>query len=344
MQVITQSGVNSVVSTTPAILSALYDSSIELLRSTMTPHTHIPVLLKEVLSYLKPHQGGQYLDCTFGRGGYARAILEAADCTLTAVDRDPHAGEVAQQFKAEFDDRFTFVQECFGNIHALFAEQAGQFDGIVFDLGVSSPQLDEASRGFSFRYDAPLDMRMSESGQTAADVINKLPEKQLADIIYLYGEEHYSRPIAKAICEQRKEQPFSTTHELANLVRRIVPRSRDGIDPATRTFQALRIYVNNELEEIERGLQGALDLLAPGGILVVVSFHSLEDRIVKQFINLNSQPQGTSRHLPLRKHDLPILTKLTRKPVEPSSDETRANPRARSAKLRAAQKQERTTA
>jgi 16S rRNA (cytosine1402-N4)-methyltransferase len=311
-----------------------------LLRSLMTPLAHTPVMLQEVLSYLKPKDGGQYLDCTFGRGGYARAILEAADCLLTAVDRDPRAEETALQFKAEFESRFTFVQDCFSNIKSLLADRAGQFDGIVFDLGVSSPQLDEAHRGFSFRYDAPLDMRMSESGKTAADVVNTLPEKQLADMIYLYGEEHYSRAIAKAICEQRKTTPILTTHELANLVRKIVPRSRDGIDPATRTFQALRIYVNDELEEIERGLQGSIDLLAPGGILVVVSFHSLEDRIVKQFVNLKSETQGTSRHLPLRAQDQPILTKLTRKPIEPSNDEIKKNPRARSAKLRAVQKQE----
>ena len=317
---------------------SLYNTPHLISRFPMTPLAHTPVMLCEVLSYLKPKDSGRYLDCTFGRGGYARAILDAAECTLTAVDRDPRAGEVALQFKAEFEDRFTFVQACFGNIHTVFSDQTGQFDGIVFDLGVSSPQLDEAHRGFSFRYDAPLDMRMGDSGQTAADALQTLSESQLADIIFLYGEERYSRAIAKAIYEQRKTQPILTTHELANLIRKIVPRSRDGIDPATRTFQALRIYVNNELDEIERSLQGALTLLAPGGTLVVVSFHSLEDRIVKQFINLHSEPQGTSRHLPLKQKDQPALTKLTRKPVEPSNDEIRANPRARSAKLRAATK------
>lgn len=320
----------------------LRDEAMTTIRTTtMNTLSHTPVMLQEVLSYLKPKDDALYLDCTFGRGGYARAILEAAECSLIAVDRDPRAAEVALQFKAEFDDRFTFAQGRFSTIHTLFADQAGQFDGIVFDLGVSSPQLDEAQRGFSFRFDAPLDMRMGAEGKTAADAVNTLPEKQLADIFFLLGEERFSRPLARAICEQRKIQRIATTMELATLVRKIVPRSRDGIDPATRTFQALRIYVNNELEELERGLQGALHLLAPGGTLVVVSFHSLEDRIVKQFINLHSQPQGTSRHLPLRHHDRPVMTKLTSKPIEPSIEEIRENPRARSAKLRAAQKESR---
>jgi 16S rRNA (cytosine1402-N4)-methyltransferase len=320
--------------------SDIWHLTSELYGTIMTPLSHIPVLLQEALFYLKPKQGGRYLDCTFGRGGYARAILEAADCSLVGIDRDPRATEVALQLKAEFQERFSFAQGCFGDIHMVFVEQTGQFDGIVFDLGVSSPQLDEGHRGFSFRFDAPLDMRMGEEGQTAADVVNTLPETRLADILFLLGEERFSRSIAKAICVQRKVKPITTTFELANLVRQIVPWSRDGIDPATRTFQALRIYVNNELEELQRGLQGALNLLAPGGVLVVVSFHSLEDRIVKQFINLHSQPQGTSRHLPLRAQDAPTLIKLTPKPVEPSLEEIKMNPRARSAKLRAAQKQE----
>jgi 16S rRNA (cytosine1402-N4)-methyltransferase len=322
--------------------TVMASSAMKTIRTTtMNTLSHTPVMLQEVLTYLKPKDGGHYLDCTFGRGGYARAILEAAECTLVAVDRDPRAAEVALQFTAEFGDHFTFIQERFSMIHALLVGQTRQFDGIVFDLGVSSPQLDEAQRGFSFRFNAPLDMRMGEGGQTAADVINTLSEKKLADILFLLGEEHFSRSIAKAICERRKINPITTTFELATLVRKIVPRSRDGLDPATRTFQALRIYVNNELEELERGLQGALDLLAPGGALVVVSFHSLEDRIVKQFINLCSQPQSTSRHLPLRHQDRPILSKLTSKPIEPSAEEVKRNPRARSAKLRAAQKESR---
>lgn len=307
-------------------------------RTTMIAKTHTPVLLQEVLSHLNPKTGGLYLDCTFGEGGYSEAILDAAECQLIAIDRDPRAVQLAEKMQKQFSNRFSFVSGCFGDIAEFFKQYRGQIDGIVFDLGVSSPQLDEAHRGFSFRSDASLDMRMSHSGQTAADVVNTLPEKDLAHIIFQFGEERFARQIAKAICIQRMSKPIERTLELADLVRQVVPRSRDGIDPATRTFQALRIYVNDELGELKRGLQGALSLLAPGGNLVVVSFHSLEDRIVKQFIHEYSQFQAFSRHIPTPMQEQPLLTKLTAKPIAPNADEIAINPRARSAKLRAAQK------
>jgi 16S rRNA (cytosine1402-N4)-methyltransferase len=304
----------------------------------MTALTHVPVLLREILTFLKPRDGGIYLDCTFGTGGYARAILESADCRLIAMDRDPRVAPYVQQFKAEFGERFTFMPGCFGEISQSLSQVCGQLDGIVFDLGVSSPQLDEAQRGFSFRFDAPLDMRMSQEGESAADVVNTLPEDALANLIYELGEERKSRQIAKIICEQRQIQPICTTFELAAMVRKVVPKSRDGIDPATRTFQALRMYVNDELKELENGLEGALSLLAPRGILAVVSFHSLEDRLVKQFIQHESQSVGKSRHTPLPQERVARLVKITKKPIRPSQEETVGNPRARSAKLRVAEK------
>lgn len=296
---------------------------------------HQPVMLNEVLEALDPRAHQTYIDATFGAGGYSRGILKAQEeARVIALDRDPDAIKRSVPLKEEFGDRFSIVQTCFGEMKSVVLD--GNYDGIVFDLGVSSPQLDEADRGFSFRATGPLDMRMSQSGKTAADLVNSLPESELADIIWKYGEERHSPRIARAICTDRAEKPFETTQELADLIRRIVPGKPGDIDPATRTFQALRIAVNDELGELERGLAASEDLLQEGGRLVVVSFHSLEDRIVKDFFRKRSgrMPQG-SRHVPLMyPQDRPTFHQVYSKSVTATSDEIAENSRARSAKLR----------
>jgi 16S rRNA (cytosine1402-N4)-methyltransferase len=301
------------------------------------PGGHVPVLLAEVLEVLRPRDGGIYLDGTFGLGGYARAILEAADCRLLAFDRDPAAIEAGAALGADYPDRLTLVLDRFSEMQRYLS---GPLDGVALDLGVSSPQLDQAERGFSFRFDGPLDMRMGESGESAADVVNSRDEAELADILWRYGEERKSRPIARAIVRRRAEQPYARTLELAETVRSVVRKAKDGIDPATRTFQGLRIYVNDELGELERGLAAAERCLAPGGRLAVVSFHSLEDRLVKDFLRRRSSdaPRG-SRHLPeVEAGPAPSFELLTRQAIKPSAAEAAANPRARSARLRAAER------
>ena len=250
-----------------------------------TRQKHIPVMLDEVLENLKPAAGKVYVDATFGNGGYTKAILEKASCKVIALDRDPNVKSRAEELKKEFGDRFEFRAGQFGNFAELVSEE---INGAVFDIGVSSMQLDQAERGFSFSKEAPLDMRMSCTGTSAADLVNNLPEKELADLIYKYGEEKKSRQIASRIAERRKTKKITTTTELAEIIYSVIHKSPNSIDPATRTFQALRIAVNNELQELENGLKGALLRLVPGGRLVVVSFHSLEDRIVKTFFNENS--------------------------------------------------------
>ena len=231
---------------------------------------HIPVMLNEVLHYLAPQSGEIIVDATFGAGGYSRAILDKAECELHSIDKDPAANSRALEVKANYGERFSFHQGSFSDLAALVANKP--VDGIVFDLGVSSMQLDEGERGFSFGKDGPLDMRMSKSGETAADVVNNLSVEELTRIISLYGEERYALKVARAIIAAR---PLYTTLELANVVRKVVFRTPGGIDSATRTFQGLRIYVNRELEELEAGLRAAEKILKPGGKLVVVSFHSL---------------------------------------------------------------------
>jgi len=309
--------------------------------SAASPHN--PVMLDEVLAHLNPQAGKCYVDGTFGAGGYSRAILAHAACTLIAMDRDPNVAEHRRALEEDFQDRFTFIQGRFGEMAELLkARDIQQVDGIVLDIGVSSMQLDEGGRGFSFRLDGPLDMRMSGEGDSAADVVNALEEGALADIIYRYGEERHSRRIAREIARVRAEKPIETTSELASLIHRVMPPKKQGIDPATRTFQALRIYVNDELGELERALDAANQLLAPGGRLVVVSFHSLEDRIVKHHIQRYSgQTGGGSRHMPLPESEAPILLKrLSKGAVKATDAEAKANPRARSAKLRAAERTE----
>jgi 16S rRNA (cytosine1402-N4)-methyltransferase len=305
---------------------------------------HVPVMLGEVVAALAPRAGGLYVDCTFGLGGYTRALLAAADCRVWAIDRDPGAVALARSLAATCDGRLQVVEGCFGDLVALLAA-AGvtAVDGIAFDLGVSSVHLDDAGRGFSFRADGPLDMRMGNTGETAADLVNRLSEHELARIIFEYGEERRARRVAAAIVEARAVAPIERTGGLAAIVRRVVPPSHDGIDPATRTFQALRMLVNDELGELRRGLAAAERLLAPGGRLAVVAFHSLEDRIVKEFLRLRAEvPPSPSRHLPMSavsmvRRELPFRL-LERRPVGASAVEVAANPRARSAKLRIAER------
>jgi 16S rRNA (cytosine1402-N4)-methyltransferase len=298
-----------------------------------TTSSHTPVMLSEVLSYLKPTEGKRILDCTFGLGGYSKAFLEKG-ATVVSLDRDPAAEAPALKITQDFRGHFQFYLACFDEAGALLANHE-KFDGIVLDLGVSSPQLDQAERGFSFRFEGPLDMRMSQAGLSVAEVVNTYDDTELEKIIKEYGEERRARSVARAIVDARKEKAFETTSELAALVRRMVPKSADGLDPATRTFQALRIYVNDELGQLERFLEASLKLLKPGGCLVVVSFHSLEDRIAKLFMAQHGKREATNKYSKEPQKGGALLEILTRKPILPSKQELRENPRSRSAKLRA---------
>ncbi|MDB5734571.1 MAG: Ribosomal small subunit methyltransferase [Alphaproteobacteria bacterium] len=292
---------------------------------------HLPVMLNEVIEALAPRAGASYIDGTFGGGGYTTAILEAADCKVLGIDRDPAAIARGQALVDRFGGRLTLVQGEFSRMD----EFAQDSDGIVLDLGVSSFQFDQPERGFSFREDGPLDMRMSLSGETAADFVNTAGHSELASVIARHGEEKNARRIASAIIAAR---PITGTAQLAAIVSEAQGPGalRFAIHPATRTFQALRIHVNDELGELERGLDAALTILKPQGRLVVVSFHSLEDRIVKQFLSSHSSaaPRG-SRHAPIVAAPKPEFELLTTRPRTPSAEELGINPRARSAKLRA---------
>jgi len=303
---------------------------------------HIPVLLNEVVDALQPRDGGRYVDGTFGAGGYTAAMLDRADCQVVAIDRDPAAIGAGRALAERYAPRLRLIEGRFGDMADLLsAEGVDDVDGVALDLGVSSMQFDQAERGFSFRASGPLDMRMEKNGSSAADLVNEADEAELADIIFRYGEERRSRRVARAIVEARKLKRIETTGELAEIVRRAVgPQGRDESDPATRTFQALRIAVNDELGELERGLAAAEQVLAPGGRLAVVSFHSLEDRAVKEFVRSRAgRTPGPSRHAPPRADAKPAeLRDLTRKPVLPSDAEVAKNPRARSARLRVAEK------
>lgn len=307
---------------------------------TPAPQAHIPVLLNEVLAALAPIDGDIHVDGTFGAGGYSKAILSAAQCRVIAIDRDPTAVARGRELAKSTPERFAITEGCYGDMTALLeAMGIASVNGVTLDIGVSSMQIDDSERGFSFAKDGPLDMRMGASGASCADLVNSASEEELADIVYLYGEERLARRVARAIVMARKTEPFSRTAALAEVVRRVVPRSKNGIDPATRTFQALRIAVNDELGELERGLAAAEHLLAPGGRLAVVTFHSLEDRIVKDFIRARSGDiAGGSRHLPVSmdQPSPPSFKALSKKPINASEAEISANPRARSARLRAA--------
>nr|WP_291068051.1 16S rRNA (cytosine(1402)-N(4))-methyltransferase RsmH [Hyphomonas sp.] len=300
---------------------------------------HLPVMLAEVLETLAPVDGDVIADGTFGGGGYSRAILTAAACTVIGIDRDLDAIVRAERLAAEFP-RLVPLLGRFGDLDSLL-EAAGhaRVDGVVLDIGVSSFQIDEAIRGFSFMKDGPLDMRMGASGPSAADVVNQMAERDLANIIFRLGEERNGRRIARAIVERRATEPFTTTADLAALVETAVGGRRGArMHPATQTFQAIRMYVNDELGELARGLVAAEKVLRPGGRLVVVTFHSLEDRLVKQWLRERSGgvPAG-SRHMPLMsKPKPPSFEQITNKALQPSEKEVETNPRARSARLRAA--------
>jgi len=303
---------------------------------------HVPVMLAEIVAQLAPRDGGVYLDGTFGGGGYARAILDSAACTLWAIDRDPDAIERGASLVARYPGRLHLLHGPFGDmVDLLHGAGVTALDGVVLDLGVSSFQLDDPSRGFSFRADGPLDMRMGKHGPTAADLVNTLAERELADVLFQFGEERASRRIARAIVAARADAPIETTGRLAEIIRGVLPPDRSGIHPATRSFQALRIRVNDELGQIERALSAAASLLAPEGRLVVVSFHSLEDRLVKRFmIDATGRAAAPSRHDPrgLTQAADAAFHLLTPKALRPTEAETQANPRARSARLRAMQR------
>ena len=303
------------------------------------PALHVPVLGQPAIEFLNVHDGGIYIDGTFGAGGYTRAILATADCKVIGIDRDQTAIALNADLVEEAKGRLTLTEDNFSNLDTI-ARRTGyeNVDGVVLDLGVSSMQLDAAERGFSFRLEGPLDMRMGGAGPNAADIVNGASERDLADIIFNLGEERHSRSIARAIIKARNSARIETTRALADIVSSVV-RSRPGdIHPATRTFQALRIFINDELGELVAGLQAAERVLKSGGRLAVVSFHSLEDRIVKSFFADRSQSRGGSRHAPAIERPAPTFSVLTKRPIVADEKEVDRNPRARSAKLRAAER------
>ena len=312
---------------------------------SMKVNTHKSVMLSEVLEILEPKDGAVYIDSTLGGGGYSEGLLKAAKCKVCAFDRDPLAIRNNSSLSDRFPGRLTLINGCFSSMERLLAPYGiHEVDGVAFDLGVSSMQLDDASRGFSFRYDAALDMRMGNNQKDAKEVVNSASEEMLADIIYNYGEERRARAISRAIVAARKLSPINRTSQLAEIVRRVVRQKSGNIDPATRTFQALRIYVNEELSELDLGLSASERLLRPGGRLAVVAFHSLEDRRVKSFLleRSGSQP-NPSRHLPSPaenaiKMPQPSFKILNRRVRRPKSYECAENPRSRSAKLRGAER------
>jgi 16S rRNA (cytosine1402-N4)-methyltransferase len=301
---------------------------------------HVPVLLGPILARVAPTRG-VWVDGTFGAGGYARALLEAGTARVIGIDRDPEALARAAPWAGELGERLALVQGRFGELDAIAARAgADRVDGVVLDIGVSSMQLDEPGRGFSFLKDGPLDMRMERTGPSAADLVNGLPEGRLADILHQLGEERAARRIARAIVADRRKVSFERTLQLAGLIERLLPRPKPGQPhPATRSFQALRIAVNDELGELVRGLRAAEAALKPGGWLAVVTFHSLEDRIVKRYLALRAgaAPRG-SRHAPEIAAEAERFVLVTRKAIVPDAAELAANPRARSAKLRMARR------
>jgi 16S rRNA (cytosine1402-N4)-methyltransferase len=295
---------------------------------------HIPVLVRRAVGWLDVRSDGLYVDATFGVGGFTRAILATPGARVIGIDRDQSAVARGADLVREAAGRLDLIEDRFSNLQSIVE----QIDGVVFDLGVSSMQLDEGARGFSFRLDGPLDMRMGGDGPSAADVVARASERDLAAIIATLGEERHARAIARAIVRARAQQTIDSTRSLAELVARAAPAHASAIHPATRTFQALRIFVNDELGELAAGLAAAERVLKPTGRLVVIAFHSLEDRIVKSFLTERSRAPASSRHQPLALAAAPTFRVLTRRPEIPEESEIAANPRARSAKLRAAER------
>lgn len=308
----------------------------------MTTRLHQPVLLQEVLTALSIKPAGCYLDATFGRGGHSQAILAQlnADGHLIVLDRDPEAIAYAKQLFSD-DSRVAVFQSAFGNLANLAKSHgwAHQFDGILLDLGVSSPQLDTPIRGFSFMQEGPLDMRMNpEEGISVATWLQQVSEKELVDVLFTYGEERFARRIARRLLEHQKEHPIQTTRELAELVASAVPTREKGKHPATRTFQALRICINQELQELESVLRAIPEVLAPGGRAAIISFHSLEDRLVKNFLRQSEEGPKLPKEIPLMHLEFTPPLRRVSKAIRPSEEECRENPRARSAVLRVAEK------
>jgi len=308
---------------------------------------HYPVMRDEVLAVLAPKTGEVFVDGTFGAGGYSRAMLEESDCHVYAIDRDPSVQETADALADEFPGRFQLVPGCFSQMDGLLkARGIERVDGITLDIGVSSMQFDDSERGFSFQNDGPLDMRMSSEGTSAADVVNQMEETEIADIIYRYGEEKKSRAIARAIVEARAIAPITRTVHLAKIIEGVIGyrryiKGKKQIHPATRTFQALRIFVNDELGELKKGLYAAERILNPGGRLAIVTFHSLEDRIVKKFLKTRSGGDArASRHMPQNNMQeiKPSFEMIVRGAKKPTKGELAVNVRSRSAKLRAARR------
>lgn len=303
---------------------------------------HVSVLLSEALEGLAVNPDGLYIDGTFGRGGHSRAILQqlSSKGRLLGFDKDPEAIRVGNQLAAE-DGRFVVVQRSFAEMAEELRNRDlhGQVDGVLLDLGVSSPQLDDPERGFSFLNDGPLDMRMNPAlGQSAAEWINSAEEADIATVLWEYGEERFSRRMARAIVSRRAEQPFTRTADLAEVIKVANPAWEKHKHPATRAFQGIRIFINRELDDLADGLRAALDVLAPAGRLAVISFHSLEDRQVKQFMRREAKGAPLPRGLPVRDADIQVNLKLIGKAIKPSAAEIAANPRARSAVLRVAEK------
>jgi 16S rRNA (cytosine1402-N4)-methyltransferase len=302
---------------------------------------HIPVMLSDMLKYLAPKDGGVYIDATFGAGGYTKAILDSANCRVLAIDQDPDVAPFVTKVKEKYGSRFNFTQANFDRIPFVIREFGlEKVDGVVFDFGVSSMQLDRGERGFSFMYDGPLDMRMSRSGHSATEFLNSATEEEIGDVIYRYGEEHDARRIARRIVAERKNGIIGTTAKLASITRSAIGHRKSLIDLATKTFQAIRIYVNDELGSIERMLEDIDQTLNPQGRVVMVSFHSLEDSIIKQYFKERSEKKVSRSKYSIT----PLLSQnasynlLTRKAIKPAVEEVLYNPRARSAKLRAAEK------
>ena len=310
--------------------------------SAATGYSHISVLLNEALEGLAIQADGLYIDGTFGRGGHSRALLAqlGPEGRLIAFDKDPEAIRVGDQLAAE-DGRFVVVQRSFAEMAEELRARglAGQVQGVLLDLGVSSPQLDDPTRGFSFLNDGPLDMRMNPSaGQSAADWINSASEADIATVLKEYGEERFAKRMARAVVTRRAEQPFTRTADLAAVIKEANPAWEKGKHPATRAFQGIRIFINRELDDLADGLRAALDVLAPGGRMAVISFHSLEDRMVKQYMRREAKGAPVPRDLPIRDIDIPVSINLVGKAIKPSAAEVDANPRARSAVLRVAEK------